>query len=165
MFSPHFDGWDWTELADAWGIYIPESYAGKDMYEFCEKMRLNPELRDKTDSYIVCEDDGTETAHSWEELFGRIDYSVNEYENFDGYDPILWYIQIALKNSWDKDYNKPSRVIRKMANDVRCFAAALARDTHTYYGPFWEGLSKVEHDEVILRLISERHPLIGSMWD
>ncbi len=161
----NFDGWDWTELAVAWNIYIPFSYAGKDMYAFCEKMRLNPELRKQTSKYTVLHEDGTEEEKQWSDLFPEIDYSVNEYENFDEFDPVVWYIQTALRVSWGKDPNNVSRVVRKMANDVRCFAKKLAKSKHSYYTPLWLGLSRIKHDEVVLRVISTPSPLIGAMWD
>jgi len=151
-----FDGWDWTELAQAWNVYIPSSYAGKDMYAYAEKRRLNP----VSDNKVVF---SKET--NLEDFMSDIDWSINEFENFEDYDPILWYINLALKRGWEQGYELKSRVIARMASDVRCFAYKLSKSSHNYLAPLWEGLSRIEDDETLLRLISVHYPLLASMWD
>ena len=106
-----FRGWDWSELAEVWGVYLPY------------------DILDEPDHY--------------------------EYE------PLVWYIELALSRANFCE----TRVIKKMAKDVREYAVALATDGHTYMGPLWIGLSKIESDVEILRTIIGKYPLIAAMWD
>jgi len=153
--STYLDGWDWRELANAWNVYIPESYAGKDMYKYSEERRLELEagIERKEQSNIM------------KQLDMQIDWSVNEYEDFNESDPLVWYIGIVLNNAWKYDLNGNSRVMRKMANDIRCFAEKLSKSKHSYLSPLWAGLSKIRNDETLLKIVSIDHPLIASMWD
>ena len=72
-----FKGWDYTELADAWNVYMP--------------------------------------------------YDILDEPEHMEYDPLIWYIELALKKA---DFRE-TRVIRKMANDVRKFCRALYKQGHT----------------------------------
>jgi len=161
MNTTYFTGYDWTELARAWNIYIPNSYAGKDMYECAEKHRLNPGM-DKGLKYIRINDDGTEEEKTWDGVFNELDWSVNDYENFDETDPILWYITCALKKY---DGGNETRVMKKIANDIREFCRALAKDSFTYLGPLWIGLSEIENDWTLINMVTMKGPLLQAMWD
>ena len=163
--NTYFDGWDWSELANAWGIYLPYSYAGKDMYAYAEKMRLRTDeekAEDAKKTYGVIEDDGTVTEHLWDDMFGdTLRWDTNDYEDFNEFDPIIWFIDAAMRGN-DGD---GSRVTRKMANDVRCFAKKLSESEISYLTPFWKGLSEIESDWTILNIISGNGPLLAYMWD
>lgn len=162
MNHAYFNGWDWSELARAWNVYIPESYAGKDMYRYAEERRLNPDI-DKDRTYTVINDDGTMEVKKWTDLFGgAIDWSENNYEDFNEYDPLLWYINTAMRKY---DGCKPTRVMRKMANDIRAFCRALAKSDHTYLTPVWKGLSEVEEDWTLIGFITMDCPILPAMWD
>lgn len=162
MNTTYFYGYDWSELAEAWNVYIPESYAGKDMYRYAEERRLNPDI-DKDKTYTVIEDDGTHRVEKWTDLFGgALDWSVNEYEDFNEYDPLLWYIKCALKKY---DGQEETRVMKKMANDIRAFCRALAEQDHTYMTPVWLGLSQVENDYSLITFITMESPILPAMWD
>ena len=162
MNTTHFNGWDWSELAKAWNVYIPESYAGKDMYAYAEKHRLNPDM-DKDRTYTVVEDDGTRRVEKWTDLFGGAEHwAVNDYEDFNEHDPLLWYINGALKGY---DGQKDTRVMKKMANDIRAFCRALVDQNHTYMTPVWKGLSEVENDWSLITFIIMDSPILPAMWD
>ncbi len=168
MNHTHFNGWDWSELARAWGVYIPESYAGKDMYVFCEKKRLaTPEEKaeDAKRTYGLIEEDGTITEKLWSDLFGTREeehWDDHGYEDFNEYDPVLWYINLAMKKY---DGANDTRVIKKMANDIRAFCRALAEQNHTYMTPLWRGLSEIESDWSLINIITMDCPLLPAMWD
>ncbi len=157
MNCVHFNGWDWSELADAWGIYIPEGYGGVDMYEYAEKRRLNPDEKGPIAHYI--NEDGVDEPR---ELFDGIDWSVNNYQPFNEYDPVVWYI---IKVLGQYEGTKPTRVMMKMANDVRCFAKKLSESEFSYLTPLWKGMSEIEDDWSLLSLITDNSPLLASMWD
>jgi hypothetical protein len=159
-----FNGWDWTELAKAWNLYIPESYSGEDMYDYAERNRLDEEFRNRERKYTVLHDDGTEEERDWNDLFDNstFDWDNHGYEPFDSWHPIVWFIKGALHN--DRD-GSGTRVTRKLANDVRAFCRALATDSHKYYPPLWLGMAEIEHDWTLLWLIIGDYPLIAHMWD
>lgn len=150
-----FNGWDWSELARAWNVYMPDSYAGKDLYRYEQEVRNG--VRERMKMYKM---DGT--VYDFEKEFGLKGIQLPEYENFDEWEPLVWYIRTAL--SRDED-GSGTRVTRKMANDVRAFCLALAEDSHKYHEPLWIGMSKIEHDWTLLWLIIGEYPLLAEMWD
>jgi hypothetical protein len=163
-----FNGWDWSELAKAWNVYMPESYAGKDMYQYAERNRTDEEYRTRERTYTLINDDGTEDVKNWDDMFEGLDMNSQEhwdnhgYEDFEEWEPLVWYIRTALKQ--DKD-GSGTRVTRKMANDVRAFCLALATDSNKYHEPIWRGMAQVEHDFTLLWFIIGTHPLLAEMWD
>lgn len=146
--SSFFNGWDWRELATAWNIYIPDSYAGRDLYLLVKKQKEDP----KPSRFVTKLDELFDNYDSWVEPV---------YEDFDETDPLIWYIDIVLRRA----QGNSTRVMKKMAKDVRDYLNKLAKSNYTYYTPLWRGLAKIKDDWSLLIVISGRGPLLSFMWD
>jgi hypothetical protein len=112
--------------------------------------------------------DWLELAYAWnvyipEDYWMGVDSGVKFgfHASCDDYDPVKWLIKGALSRY---DGNKPTRVMRKLANDCREYLALLGdpETSHTYASPVWLGMSKVEDDWTLLWFVYEN---IGNMWD
>ena len=148
-----FNGWDYHELALAWNI--PN------------------EMGDPHDENFVDVENWTEPEQNEDGTYPfKPDYKIvgpvyDDCEDwFDCDKVIAIYIGVALKTAWDKPWKNgnqlKSRVVKKMAKDLRIYLKELSKGCTSYYGPMWDGMSKIESDTELLRIFKE---LVGWAWD
>ena len=153
-----FMGWDFSELAKAWNL--PSEIGDPHMENFID----DPDW--KGQDFDGPDENDYYTFNPNYKITGPVFDQCSDYYDTDKV--VLIYLdevlRIGYKKPWKNGYQLPSRVLRKVAKDIRIYLMKLSENSSSYYGPMWEGMSKIESDEELIRIIAGTK-LIGWMWD
>ena len=131
-----FSGFDYCELCDAWNL----------PYQIGD---------DHSENMIYV--GGDDFMNSFKKV-GPVYDECPDY--FDSDRVITEYLKIILHKSYGSD--RTSRVLTKVARDLRVFLDKLGDSEYSYQSPMWKGMSKIEDDGTLVQMTILN---INHLWD